>query len=178
MKIYLKHGLVLLTLIAPSLVHAQTIGWQEAVARLASERTRAETCVSLLKQHGDKTSISQGQLAYGKAKANVDGVIAGLVVALAVDEEPESLADLNARLEKGVSERKAFCKQVSLLVPKNPGQKNPLVNLLGDVLDPLIEAATTIYMDTRKDDRLTRKTIQTQLEGTKWHTFSEIANQP
>jgi hypothetical protein len=29
-------------------VSAQDIGWQEAVARLAQERTLAETCVALL----------------------------------------------------------------------------------------------------------------------------------
>lgn len=178
MKILLQHGLIMFTLIAPSLVYAQDINWQDAVARLAHERTRAETCVSLLKQHGDEASISQGKLAYSKAKANMDGVIAGLITALALDEEPESLADLNSRLEKGVSERKKFCKQVSSLVPKNPGEKNAFVDLLGNVIGPLIKSVTTIYMDMRKTDSLTRKTIQTQLEGTKWSTFSEIANQP
>jgi hypothetical protein len=177
-KILLQHGLMLLAMILPSLVYAQNINWQEAVAQLAHERTRAETCVSLLKQYGDKASISQGKLAYSKAKANMDGVIAGLITALALDKEPKSLSDLNVLLEKGVSGRKAFCEQVTSLVPKKPGQKNAFVDLLGNVLNPLIEAATTIYMDVRKTDHLTRITIQTQLEGTKWSTFSEIANQP
>jgi hypothetical protein len=38
----------------------QPIGWQEAVARLAGERTKAETCARLLKQYGDKAAVAQG----------------------------------------------------------------------------------------------------------------------
>ena len=53
-------------------------GW-----RLAQERTRAETCVVWLKKYGDAASKDRGALAYGQAKAEYDGVIAGLVVALA-----------------------------------------------------------------------------------------------
>jgi hypothetical protein len=58
---------------------AQTINWQEAVARLAQERTQAETCARLLKKYGDAAAIDQGSLAYGKAKADYDGTIAALV---------------------------------------------------------------------------------------------------
>jgi hypothetical protein len=76
------------------LAHAEGIGWQEAVARLAHERTRAETCVRLFKTYGDAGALSRGDLAYGEAKAEVDAVIAGLVIALAKDEEPASLPDL------------------------------------------------------------------------------------
>ena len=36
------------------------IGWQEAVARLAYERTLAETCVGLLKKRGDAGAIDRG----------------------------------------------------------------------------------------------------------------------
>ena len=37
-----------------SAAFAEEIGWQEAVARLAYERTKAETCVKELKKYGDK----------------------------------------------------------------------------------------------------------------------------
>ena len=50
---------------------AQDIGWQEAVARLAQERTLAETCVALLKKHGSVGAIERGQLAYAAAKAEL-----------------------------------------------------------------------------------------------------------
>ena len=42
---------------------APAIGWQEAVARLAAERTRAETSAALLKKHGDAAAVSRGALA-------------------------------------------------------------------------------------------------------------------
>ncbi len=39
------HGFWILTLlISPSLVQAETVGWQETVVRLAYERTRAVNC--------------------------------------------------------------------------------------------------------------------------------------
>ena len=90
---------------------AQGIGWQEAGARLVAEHTRAETCVSLLKQFGDAAVIAKGKLAYGEAKTEIDAVIAGLVVTLA-------------------------------------------------------EAVKEIHLDSQQADRLTRATIQTQLEAT------------
>src|SRR4051794_34216734 len=77
------------------------IGWQEAVARLAGERTRAEACAGLLRRYGDEAAKAQGQVAYGEAKAEVDGVIAGLTVALARRAEPASLPDLGGRLGRG-----------------------------------------------------------------------------
>jgi hypothetical protein len=83
-------------LLSPALVSAAlaqgtpAIGWQEAVARLAAERTRAESCAGLLKKHGDEAARSRGGLAYGEAKAEVDAVVAGLVVALAQCTGPRS----------------------------------------------------------------------------------------
>jgi hypothetical protein len=55
-----------------------TMTWPEAVAQLTGERTKAETCVALLKRYGDQTQLSRGQLTYTNAKADADGVIAGL----------------------------------------------------------------------------------------------------
>jgi hypothetical protein len=104
-------------------LHAQEINWQEAVARLARERTLAETCVGLLKRYGDKAAQARGAVAYGEAKADYDEVIAGLVVALARKEQPESLPDLQARLQRGFDERAAFCRSVDPLVPKAHGQR-------------------------------------------------------
>jgi hypothetical protein len=69
-------------------VSAQDIGWQEAVARLAQERTLAETCIALLKKYGNAGAIERGQLAYADAKAEYDAIIAGLDVALAQSDQP------------------------------------------------------------------------------------------
>jgi hypothetical protein len=110
-----------------------------------------------------------------EAKAEVDAVIAGLIVALAKDVEPASLPDLETRLERGVKGRGAFCEQVKPLVPESSGEKNVIVDLMAGALNPLIEAVTEIYLDAEEADRLTRLTIQNQLEATRWPAFVEIS---
>src|SRR4051794_20879420 len=79
------------TFAALAAAEAPAIGWQEAVARLAAERAKAETCAAALKRYGDEAAKAQGKIAYGEAKAEVDGVIGGLAVALAKCTEPSSL---------------------------------------------------------------------------------------
>ena len=103
---------VLAVTVAGTALHAQEIiGWQEAVARLARERTLAETCVTLLRKYGDQASQARGSRTYGEAKSEYDGVIAGLVVALARKGQPESLPDLQDRLQRGFDKREAFCRR-------------------------------------------------------------------
>jgi hypothetical protein len=178
-----RWSFVVLILLAFSASGAETptIGWQEAVARLAAERTRAETCAALLKKHGDAAAKDQGALEYSEAKAEIDGVIAGLVVALAQDARatPASLPDLEAQLRRGFDGREAFCTKVKALVPPaRPGEKNVIIDIVGAVVGPLIEAAQAIWLDAREADRLTAKTIQTQLEATKWPAFASVAPSP
>ena len=69
------------------------------MARLAQEREQAVTCAGLLKKYGnrDAAALDRGSLAYGKAKAEYDGVIAGLSVALAQREKPASLGGFRQR---------------------------------------------------------------------------------
>ena len=57
-----------------SAAFAEEIGWQEAVARLAYERTKAETCVKELKKYGDEAAKSRGEDAYNDAKAEYDAI--------------------------------------------------------------------------------------------------------
>ena len=159
---------LVMLLIMPAMVRSQPMRWPEAVAALAAERTRAETCGRLLKRHaGTGTdALSRGALAYDHARADVDGVIAGLIVVLAERGTPPDLPDVEARLTRGVQAREAFCTQVIALVPPDPGTRDFLVPLLGAVLPPLLEAARTLYTGTTEQDRLLRQTIQTQLEAT------------
>jgi hypothetical protein len=168
-------GLVMLLLI-PAVVRAQTMRWPEAVAALAAERTRAETCGRLLKRHagGDAAALSRGELAYAAAKAEVDAVIAGLTVVLAERGTPPDLPAVEARLTLGVKARETFCRQVMALVPEDPGTRDLLVPLLGAVLPPLLEAARVLYASITAQDRLLRQTIQTQLEATQWLAFADI----
>lgn len=163
-------GVVVLValLLVPAVLQAQTMRWPEAVAALAAERTRAETCGRLLKRHAghNAAALSRGELAYAEAKADVNAVIAGLTVVLAQQGTPPDLPDVEARLTRGVQAREAFCRQVMTLVPEDPGTRDLLVPLLGAVLPPLLEAARTLYTGQTAQDRLLRQTIHTQLEAT------------
>jgi hypothetical protein len=163
-------------LLVPAVVRAQTMRWPEAVGALAAERPLAEECVRLLKRHAgnDAAALSRGELAYAEAKANVDAVIAGLIVVLAQGGTPPDLADLETRLTRGVQAREAFCRQVTALVPEDPGTRNLLAQLVGAFLPPLLEAVRTLYTFKTEQDRLLRQTIQTQLEATKWSAFADI----
>jgi hypothetical protein len=163
-------------LLVPAVVRSQAMRWPEAIAALAAERTRAETCVRLLKRHAgdDKAALSRGELAYASAKAEVDAVIAGLTVVLAERGTPPDLPEVEARLTRGVQAREAFCTQVAALVPPDPGTRNLLVQLVGAFLPPLLEAARTLYTGTAEQDRLLRQTIQTQLEATTWAPFADL----
>jgi len=175
---YIWFALALLASIVPGISQAADIGWPEAVGRLAGERSKAETCAGLLKGHGDEQQISQGQMIYGDAKANFDGVIAGLVTALTEGGNPKSLPSLETDLEHGATSLKAFCQSVADLLPNDSGRKGILEDIVKAALDPVINSLSagvaTLYNNHRKDDSLTIETIKTQLEAAKWPDFAEV----
>src|SRR5262249_18000783 len=117
---------------------AADIGWQEAVARLAHERTLAVTCAALLKKHGDASAIDRGALAY--AKAEYDAIVAGLVVALARRDKPSSLPDMEARLRHGFGKRMVFCENVQQLLPPTTGQKSLIADIVKGAVGPVVDA--------------------------------------
>ncbi|GAB4392408.1 MAG: hypothetical protein Tsb0032_07940 [Kiloniellaceae bacterium] len=155
---------------------ARDYTWQDAVAELAGERTRAESCARLLKisADNDEAALHRGEIAYSDAKAEVDAVIAGLVVVLAQRGLPPKLSDLEARLSNGVKKREAFCTDVVENSSGDRGSKNIIVDVLGAAFEPLLDAVVEIYKFESEKSMLTRKTIQTQLEATKWSSFAEI----
>jgi hypothetical protein len=163
-------------LLVPAVVPAQPMRWPEAVAALAAERTRAETCGRLLKRHAghDAAALSRGELAYDNARAAVDGVIAGLIVVLAQRGTPRDLQDLEKQLTQGVQAREAFCTQAIALVPPDPGTRDLVGDLVGAFVKPLVDAVVTVYKLKVEEDRLLRQTIQTQLEATIWVPFADI----
>jgi WD40 repeat protein len=142
------------------------------------ERTLAESYARLLKKYGDSAAIDRGSIAYGEAKAEYDGVIAGLSVALARKQKPSSLPDLQEGLQRGFEKRDAFCKSVEALLPPAAGQKGLIAEVVKGALGPLIDAIKDIYLRSKDDDVLTRKTIQTQLQGTSWTDFATIEQLP
>jgi hypothetical protein len=155
-----------------------TMTWPEAVAQLTGERTKAETCVALLRKYGDEAQIARGQLTYTNAKADADAVIAGLIVALSAGQQPASLTSLQAKLSSGVSGLAEFCGGVADLLPSTVGQKSILTDIAKAAIQPLLkmlsEGVSALYSNHRTDDALTRRTIQTQLEAAKWPAFSEV----
>ena len=171
-------GILMALLLVPAVVRAQPMNWQGAVAALAEARERAETCVRVLKRHagGDAAVLSRGELAYAEAKADVDAVIRGLIVVLAQGGTPPDLADLEARLTRGVRVREALCTQATALLPSDPGTRDliRLIQLGSAALPPLLEAVRALYTGQTAQDHLRRQTIQTQLEATEWKAFVDI----
>jgi hypothetical protein len=167
---------LLAAVVAGTAAQGQDINWQEAIARLARERTQAETCVIVLKKYGDPAAKDRGSLNYAEAKAEYDGIIAGLTVALVRKEQPASLPDLQSRLQRGFEKRQAFCQGVqSLIPPQSTGEKGPIDEIVSGAIGPLIQAVQAIYFRAKDDDQLTRKTIQTQLEATSWPAFASVS---
>jgi hypothetical protein len=170
--------IVLLGYVQPVLGQTASIRWPEAVSRLAEERSKAVLCVATLRRYGNQEQIAQGQLIYGRAKVNFDGVIAGLVIALAEGGNPESLPSLDGKLADDATSLAQFCKSASDLVPNASGQKGILDAMVKAAVEPVInalsEGVAALYDNSRKDDALTRQTIQTQLEAAKWPDFGSV----
>ena len=159
-------------------LRAQDINWQEAVARLARERARVEICASILKRYGNPTAIEHGSISYGEAKAEYDAIIAGLIVALDRKEQPASLSDLQASLQRGFDKREAFCQSEQSLIPQDKAEKGIVEEIVKDAIGPIIQAVQVIYAKARDEDALTHKTIQTQLEATLWPAFASVSPSP
>jgi hypothetical protein len=134
--------------------------------------------VALLRKYGDQANQARGSILYGEAKAEYDGVIAGLAVALARKGQPESLPDLQDRLQRGFDKREAFCRSVEPLIPNGHGEKGPIADLVRGAVKPLTDAVVAIWSRVRDDNALMRKTIQTQLEATAWPSFDKVPPSP
>ena len=161
-----------------------TMTWPDAVAQLTAQRTRAETCVALLKKYGDKEQVARGQLTYANAKADADAVIAGLITALSLGQKPASLSSLQASLSSSVSGLAGLLSTVGKLVPDTSRQKGSADKGLAEILTSIVPieqllkmlsaGVSALYNSYRAKDALTRETIKTQLEATRWPAFSEI----
>src|SRR5208337_3653296 len=81
---------------AASAAQTATLGWPEVIDDLTKERTQAETCVGLIKSSGDQSAIADAKVTYGTARAEMDGVIAGLTT-------------VRASLESSGKSLKAIC---------------------------------------------------------------------
>jgi hypothetical protein len=154
------------------------IAWPDAVAQLAGERSKAETCVALMKKYGSDAQIAHAQLMYIDAKADSDAVIAGLITVLSSSQAPTSLPSLQAKLTSSVAGLGEFCSTVANLLPNTVGRKNVVTDIakvaIGPLLKMLSDGVSALYNNHRVDDALTRGTIKTQLEAARWPAFSEV----
>jgi hypothetical protein len=173
--------LALFLLTDPVIAQPAAISWPDAVGQIAGERTKAETCVGLMKKYGDDAQKARGQITYTSAKADFDAVIAGLIVALSAGQAPASLSSLQEKLSSGVSGLSQFCATVIKLLPQTAGstEKGVMVDIvkmipLEQLLKMLSDGVSALYTNYRSDVELTRRTIQTQLESARWPAFSEV----
>jgi hypothetical protein len=173
--------LIILGLVAPT-GHTAEMGWPEAVATLTSQRSKADTCVALLKRYGDTSQMAQGQLDYTNAKIEMDAVIAGLLAALAEGGTPDSLPTLQTHVQLGSAGLVHFCGTVSELLPVPAGQRGILDEIVKAAIEPVVKALSdgiaALYNNHRRDDELTRLTIRTQLEAAKWPDFAQVKAAP
>ena len=163
-----RHGasLALLSLLVQTgsaISQPAEMSWPDAVAQLAGERAKAETCVALLKKYGSDEQVVRGQLDYADPKSDSDAVIAGLIVALSAGQAPASLSVLQAKLSSSASGLARFCGTVGNLIPNTAGQKNIVTDIGKVAVEPLLKmlsgGVSALYNNHRTDDALTRKTI-------------------
>ena len=151
------------------------IEWQDAVAVLARERAQAVDAARIVKKHAAPAESDRLSLVYGEAKAEYDGVIGGLVVALARKKPPEALADLEERLQRGFAKREEFCKAAAALLPAPKlGEKGLIEDIVKALIEPVVTAVKEIYLRSKDDDALMRKTIETRLQGALWPDFAKV----
>jgi hypothetical protein len=153
------------------------MGWPEVIDRLAQERTRAEICVGLLKSRGDKTVVERAEATYGLAKADSDGVIAGLTAALVEGGKPETLPSVRQSLESSGTELKEICDAaVKTATPNTRGLWDEIAK---GPLEPLIKAISDaiagLWAWKVEKDKLVLETEKGQLEAAKWPDFRDIA---
>jgi hypothetical protein len=169
---------------APS--RAQAVTWGDAVGQLAGERTRAERCIAILKKYGNDAQRDRGDLSYADAKADSDTVIAGLKTALSEESTPANLPSLPSLLTKLKSSESGlikFCDEVKELIPsKAPGQKGVFDNIakvtIEQLVKPLSDAISALYVNHRNDKALTRAEIKADLDGARWPEFAKVSAAP
>ena len=151
--------------------------WADAVAQLSGMRTKAETSAAVIKKFGAAAHIARGQLIYSDAKSEADAVIAGLMVALSANGQPERLSSLLERTEQMVTVLAKLRNMAESQLPQFESTKD-LGEILRGAIEPLMkplsDAVAALYNNFRADNELTRKTIQTQLEAARWLSFAQV----
>ena len=150
-----------------------TMGWPEVIADLTKERTQAETCVGMIKSSKNSDAIASAKTTYGAAKAEMDGVIAGLTTALVEGGKPDSLPTVRASLETSGKVSNRFAT-------RRTRRRCPTPRACGTAaVEPVVKAISdgvgALWTRHVEKDKLELETKKAQLEAAKWPDFGDIA---
>jgi hypothetical protein len=153
-----------------------TLGWPQVIDTLTKERTQAEACVGLLKSRGDKATVESAEAKYEMARADMDGVIAGLTTALVEGGKPDSLPTVRTTLETSGQTLQTICD--AAVKTATPDTKGLWDEIAKAAIEPLIKPisdgiaglwARHIQMQDRERDAK-----KAQLEAARWPEFGDI----
>jgi hypothetical protein len=172
--------IILASIVAASLCAAQAaLGWPEVIALLTRAKTQATTCVQVLKSNGDKAAVASAQLTYGMAEGEMDGIIAGLTVALVQGGDPISLPTAQASLETVGKGLKEICDAAVKTVARDT--KGVWEEIAKGAVEPLFKTISdgvgALWTRHVEKDTLELETKKSALEAAKWPKFSDIAAQ-
>ena len=172
MKIVALLGLMLFA-IAPA--RAQTsLGWPDMIDLLVQQRSQAEACVEALKSSSGGGAVATSQRTYRIAKAQSDGVIAGLTVALVQGGEPDALPTALTSLRQASDGLQEVCK-AALTAASAGGSKGLVEDILkapvGPVVNAISSGVSALWTRHVEKDKLELETIKGQLEAAKWPDF-------
>ena len=158
---------------------ATSLGWPETIEQLAEARSKAETCVETLKASSDKAAIATGRITYGAAKAEADGVIAGLTIALVEGGKPDALPTVLTSLKKAGAGLQEVCDAALKTASAAGGTKGVVEDILKAPVEPIVNAISAgvgaLWTRHVETDKLEQETIKTQLEAAKWPDFGGVA---
>jgi hypothetical protein len=170
---------LILGVVGPGAGAATSVGWPETIELLAQERSQAETCVEVLKSGSDKPTIATSRLTYGAAKAQADGVIAGLTIALVQGGEPNTLPAVLTRLKEAGAGLQEVCDSALKTASAEGGTKGVVEEILKVPIEPIVNAISSgvsgIWTGRVEKDKLELETIKAQLEAAKWPDFGQVA---
>ena len=165
--------------IAAGAAQTAPMGWPEIISLLAKARTQATTCIEVLKSNGDKAALASARLTYGMAAGEMDGIIAGLTIALVDGGNPDSLPTIRASLETSGKGLKEICDAAVKTIA--PNTKDVWGEIAKGSVEPLIKAISdgvgALWTRHVEKDKLELETKKTQLEAAKWPKFGDIAAQ-
>jgi hypothetical protein len=162
---------------------AQDLAWPQAVARLAREKTLAEACASILKTFADGRPMArvQGERLYGRAQADVNGLVRLIIADLASERAPAERPELRHLLEVVPRQRQALCDHVDAAVGREvaeqlggTGAAALLAQGTSESTGSIADVAVRIRQAYREADPAARATIVARIEAVRWLPYAAV----